>query len=1191
MAVPVLNDTVYDVLLRNQEFYVGTGPIDAANQSGLYNEVSKLLTYFALADLRHDFESELDIDIYVAARTKQSIALSQCRYICQAFYSDGSPRFNDLYTWACQTFMEKMTSDKTAKTNFKKYMDDFFSGTGVFNKFRRYFHPDAYSMPFDLSHSTPIAYNNEANKANIARAINPDLEHTAILVDSQMGNPLQNIYDTAETKNRAYYVVNFATTMDAASKPTTEVHTYLKVYIQKDEVIAGTQPLTKELTLFGPNTMINSFNFANSTWATTAQIAFSPEKLVAMTFSKDSKASVNELAVVPVRNMSKSEIQEALSKLHRLPQVEEIGAAHQFKSLGDRLQALSVSKYFAPVISYVLNNREGNNGNLRNDKRAADAGNNINGLSRVTFINDILNLYQNWLLQNNFVDTGEGIITIYKSRAVAAISEADVQNAFIARKRAIHNSIRDEFIAPVDLTSLDSTLTSLYIATVKLNGLRHIKQNDLLKHFVDAEPTNELIRRIITSDNCKVYHPYTVPDFYGYIENRTNTQISQSSYTLAKNDILRDLRELNASITPANISGSILNHINGLIKSVNTIEERLEQLGITEFTFFLALLLIKSSDLPMIKTLLGHPQFYKSIFQSEGRAERHSIFVYKFNNAIQYLDNKKAIDVLRIQYKLAIDDIESFEFDGDIDKLLEKRASINGLVTNSLPLTEIEKHSMIPIKMRERRSRSRSRSRSPTKRETNLVEINFNEIAKDILSKMSGLLNLAIYISAIKIDDVNSIIKEILTKNGLKVRAPAVMDEDAAEEPAAGEPAAGAGPLVRRRELHVRGLQGRARPGIHYPFDPISDYNGTTMRRLIESINAEFDAHYRAGAGGQQFSSEPCASIPRHHESSRRHWTERTADALRYGMEVAASYWRGVGSGGAAYSGRGGGSRSKSLSSKSKPSLDALADSVRLKVFYMNLFLSENKFAGSTLSLSETFATTLLDDYKVLFSKKSDNKYVLMQSSVKQQSLSKSKDPLTVLTIASPSKTKQRSIVTKSLDGKVKSVFKRKQEVKNKLIQQLIAFLWFGANQSAEMKKLEKTLFTSLLPDFVNDLSSVVHYQLFWMPFMNRTTLEYDDLHSKFIEIALPIMHAKPADLTSPKRPSVSKTVSARTKTTGQTKKSHARPSPIKKAKNSSVSMTKLFKATDFSQTRRGQKSNVAIQTRRNPRLLKSKNP
>jgi hypothetical protein len=1169
MAAPALYDTIYDVLLNNQALYAGTHAINHDNQTGLYDEVSKLLTYFALADLRHDFEKELEIDINIDARSTQSIGLTQCDYICEAFYAAGSKCYKSLSYWARDKFMKEMSSDGTAKANFKKRMDDFFSGTGTFNKFRALFKDSAYAQPFDLSHDNSIPYNDILDKQVIIRRLTADPEQTAILVDSQMGNPLENIFNSPSTKNKGYYIVNFATTMDAATKPTANVHTYLKVFIQKANEIEPTQPIEPQLALFGPQTNINNFNFEDDTWATTAQIKFQGYPEVIMTFSNKSKASVNELGLIPIRGASQAEIDAAIAKLGKidLAEKEAICAAHQFKSLGDRLQALSVSKYLVQAISYVLNTKGGGAGNLNQDKRADGAGQNISDMHRVTFINDILNLYQNWLLQNNFVDTGLNIITYYKSQDLEEKTRDNIIDSFKTKKAEIHAAIESEFNIGVNMSNLNALLGSLYDASVNLAALNYIKNNELLKEFITDVPEDSTLRDIIKESNYKQYQKYLAPSFHSYIKTIINTRMTKIGYNQYATSIGSALKLFNSSITDGNISTNIVEHIAGFSSIIASIEDLLQQINITKFSFFIALLLIAESGYGNINTLINHKMFYETIITFSGR---RSVSTRKFLDATSTLSRQLISQFEEIyssvfsyiyKYSRPIVDIDEINtFRQDIDKrILSGMAAAGGGGGGAGAAGGAGGGGGAGASKKRGRENSNAQT-GREKRVTGVIEghderlelFNQNDISLTVLSKMASTLNLAIYIKVIKNIDISATLKQLLKLNGYKISgeaSPVVVEVPAPI------------PRLVHGDLHPRKLLG-------FPVFPAAAVHALPFAAkgaAIKPINTH------------NVSLIPASLVENYPESSSTSYVSKITDAIKLMHVTITSFMR------SRFQGGGSRSRSRSYSTSpiSKASLEALLTAVRLKVFFMNLFLAHNRFAGCALFNSEIYAATLISDYEAMTSSKSKNKYVLIQSSIKSEPSSKSRSKtITSIVISSPPKVKsKRSVLFKSPEGKVKSIFKSQEEVKNKLIQQLIAFLWFGSSQSAEMKRLEKTLFSSLLPDFVNDLSSLVHYQLFWMPFMNRTKLSYEDLNSKFTEIALPIIRANPANLTARKVKGASPSKS-RTKATSQTRKSPAKSqashfSTMKKSQKTSVSQRTTRRIPRKSQARFGRLSTI----------------
>lgn len=224
--------TIYDALgAWYARFSPGTASLDS-NEAKLYYKISKLCARFAIADLRHDFTDELNINIFIDATSKQSIGLFQIRQICGAYYALNSPRFNDLYEKVRKAYITRMTSDTSAKAYIEKQTVKFFSA--VFPALRdNYFKETSYAKLIENSQTlTGAPYETDAQKDTILAKLKPT--ERPIILDAQMGNPNQYIfsYYNASSGSRATYLYNFATVLDAAEKLTTDVHKYMNVYMQ-----------------------------------------------------------------------------------------------------------------------------------------------------------------------------------------------------------------------------------------------------------------------------------------------------------------------------------------------------------------------------------------------------------------------------------------------------------------------------------------------------------------------------------------------------------------------------------------------------------------------------------------------------------------------------------------------------------------------------------------------------------------------------------------------------------------------------------------------------------------------------------------------------------------------------------------------------------------------------------------------
>lgn len=484
--------------------YHPNGPTPATgNIAAIYDACVKMLSLFAIADLRHDFESELDIDIRTDLGS-ENIGAYLCRFICSTFYNIGTPKFTALNTFILHAYATNMSTDAAAKKSILDYLAIFYNTVIVPN--RALFVDTAYLAPYDSSSKGTYIYENSADLAGANAALgmaytaitggNPT--STYILVDAQMGNPLERIFSKKTDKTNVIY--NFTSAMDAASKPIASMHTYLNAYVQKP-FAANTTDIPQHLTTFGAQFTPRDFDYAGE-WKTSVKLQLGHATLTE-TFGPRSKASVDELALVPVRaGMTRQQIEEEVKKLTtaQLSQHQKIAANHIFKSLGDRLQSALIMKIYKGILSYYLNGNLTLNGIVAaaHLKTLADTDNIIE------FTNDILASVQNYLMQVNTVFTGNKQVVVYIYNVASAVTKATITQLFIKEAAMLYTAISAIKKYPVSVADANSFLFTVFNAFATNRTFIFCQNHFLFKLFTgDKIPTDDQIRYAIKDDNYK----------------------------------------------------------------------------------------------------------------------------------------------------------------------------------------------------------------------------------------------------------------------------------------------------------------------------------------------------------------------------------------------------------------------------------------------------------------------------------------------------------------------------------------------------------------------------------------------------------------------------------------------------------------------------------------------------------------
>ncbi len=489
-AGPPLFTTIYDVIVTHSPaLYPGTHAV-APGIPKLYEDVSRLLGVFALADMRHDFGRGADIFIVSA---KKTIGQLFCDYVAAAFYAPASARYKELAAYLRETYDESLTSNKVAIAFFKSEMDDFFLNR--FGAYRAAFTADAYVRYYDSCAVDTFDYDTPAKLNHILTVISPEHSRAnqAILVDAMMGNPMEKIFNKG-AGTQPNYLYNFASVMDAAPKAAADVHTYMKTLVQVNPTVPN---IHRAYTSFGAQTDIVDFRQAAGIWETTAQITAN-DNTIRETFSVLHKASVNNMGLMLVRG--KGAAGGAAGQVAGGVNIFEILVQHLFKSLGDRLQNFSVSRAGIPLINYmqVVDIKTG--APLAGSKAITAADKNI-----LVFTNDEMNNYQLFMMRINSIYTGFATVTPYANQSTVPLKVEDVQKYFIDRAAPMHAALKAAPQPLLIVNTPDTIRATLHESLTRQRVLAVIAGNRLLALMKTKAPSADEIRAVITAANFGSY--------------------------------------------------------------------------------------------------------------------------------------------------------------------------------------------------------------------------------------------------------------------------------------------------------------------------------------------------------------------------------------------------------------------------------------------------------------------------------------------------------------------------------------------------------------------------------------------------------------------------------------------------------------------------------------------------------------
>lgn len=517
--------TIYDALgAWRAEFFPGEKPLDS-NKAQLYHAISELCAGFAIADLRHDFTDELNINIFIDATSRQSIGLFQIRQICGAYYALNSSHFKDLYAKVRDAYLGRMTSDTAAKAYVERQTVKFFSA--VFpalreDPLREYrFKNTSYTKLLENSHSlTGVPYETPAEKDAILAKLKP--AERPILLDAQMGNPNQQLFSYYSHKNngsiRATYLYNFATVLDAAEKLTADVHLYMNVYMQNIQAPKDIS-IPPHIGAYMHTNIISApyYQTKIKDWEVISKFIFGGGGTYQRNFSSTDRASVNVLGLIPTRGKkanaeTKAAAREALNLKFVNPM--HVSVNHQFKSTGDRYQVYSASASF-PEKS--IDGFYKFHGNLQVATVPPERQINLPlslAVRPIIITNDILNKYQCYFFQVDTLFTEAKALTFIDYAQGEIISTKGVRDSITAEiVSKIYTVIRRDLIVNIDISSPNSFLTSLYNAASARRLTVMCENVPFLEKFLgDTPPKPEELRAMVTDTNASVFYSYLMGD-------------------------------------------------------------------------------------------------------------------------------------------------------------------------------------------------------------------------------------------------------------------------------------------------------------------------------------------------------------------------------------------------------------------------------------------------------------------------------------------------------------------------------------------------------------------------------------------------------------------------------------------------------------------------------------------------------
>jgi hypothetical protein len=595
MAAPV-NRTVYEFLEQAAPTHRG----GAGAAVDLYYQCARFVSLFTIADMRHDFEIELDITV-----NGKTIGQWICENICAAYYDPGQ-RYTALLTEVRTIYDTNLTSDTTAKSFIKRELNNFYDTVITPNS--AVWGPDYYSTRYDDAGSEPLQYDAFHIPMTYNKITSGNPEESSILVDAQMGNPLEALFKSYPKRSSVIY--NYACALDAASKPIATAPDYLVPFIQKR---LETTPYVIPATYIGFGSPISvQFNF-NGEWQTTVSAKVGGTTITD-TFSYLKKASVNELGIIAVRGgMTKAEMEADIAKLGAISLVHAI-AKHIFKSLGDRLQTFSMKD------SELIKTDYEQNTNLQSNTAWPPPAPTLNVRTKhmLEFTNDILQSINNYLMQTNTAYTGLHKIIYYEYRPLVPPS-VDSVRAYFANQNQINtifNAISEIVRITVNIYNLNTLMSTIYDACTARNAIKYCLNHTLFRNFLIVDnnelrlikPSIDTIAALFTEANFRSFLPLMTTNIKQLIleknlpmeinDDEIATQFTQISYNM--NTLNENTKALGGVLQQKTIMDIYIQYCS-IIQSVVSLLEKIE---IVNNVFLLANILLYKIDLSVINNYL-----------------------------------------------------------------------------------------------------------------------------------------------------------------------------------------------------------------------------------------------------------------------------------------------------------------------------------------------------------------------------------------------------------------------------------------------------------------------------------------------------------------------------------------------------------------------------------------------------------
>lgn len=567
--------------------------------TNLYYECARLVALFTIADLRHDFGYELN-----AMSGGETLGILLCKNICAAFYTKDNAGYNKLLVEISKIYTENITSDTTAKSVMKKEFNDFYDRVITPN---RAIWGTYYAARYDDSGSEPLLYS-DLVKANAThkKITGNSGKDTVVVVDALYGNPVDHIFSMHKSTDQSYYIYNYASALDAASKPIGTVHNYMHTYIQK---VIPPHIIPSAYTGFGSTVTINEFKYeqvspghANSTWKTGVTVGSGPGVITGV-FSPYQEASVDNLALVPVRGgAKKEEIEAALLAKNNKFNVGQTIANHIFKSLGDRLQTFTMM--VATLVNYTKN------GDLRQNNDLGGPELNFHGKHLIQFTNDILECMNNYLMQKNTAFTGLQKVIYYEYIPREPLTRVKVLAFFSERGASIRQMLSN--IASkniVNIHSGNSILNSIYGACTAREAANYCTRHPLFSNFVGKVPTAAQLGAVITDANFQSFVPLMADNIEASIIEKnypieiTEEEVDREIGTMKWNMTIID-SEIQTNQGMFSSHDSKYNLYARYLAEVTSLENNLTMQGITQNTELLANCILYLLNNRFINTLI-----------------------------------------------------------------------------------------------------------------------------------------------------------------------------------------------------------------------------------------------------------------------------------------------------------------------------------------------------------------------------------------------------------------------------------------------------------------------------------------------------------------------------------------------------------------------------------------------------------